>query len=91
MEIGEERIMLGFNKKPEPQSFWSKLLGACVGIIIISSAIILGLMALEHIISLGMAAGSWVVAGATTLVAAMTADPTKTEKKVYSDKFAPVG
>lgn len=80
-----------FKKETPAVSGWSKFIGVCIGVIIVSSAVILGLMALEHIISLGMAAGSFVVAGATTLITTMTADPTKTEKKVYSDKFAPVG
>jgi hypothetical protein len=80
-----------FKKETPAVSGWSKFIGVCIGVIIVSSAVILGLMALEHIISLGMAAGSFVVAGATTLITAMTADPTVTPKKVHSSKFADVG
>jgi hypothetical protein len=82
--------MMGFNKKPEP-TFMSKLLSFCGTVIIIAGAVVLGIMALNYIVSAGAAAASLVIAGGAALASMFSADPTVTEKQVKSDKFSKAG
>ena len=81
-----------FNKKEAPVSFWTKLVGTCVGICIVAGAVILAIMAIDHIITAAFAATAAVTAGVEAVASWMAIMPTKAAAPAaYSDKFAAVG